>query len=292
MSKNTTFQLNTTGSGSLVTLQNGSEIYTGTGSSTSQYNRIVTIGDYIISASRDASNQHVTTTQKKDSATGAYRVVPNIVAWNNGFVSTISISVNSTKTRLYTMEVTGNNSAPWTFTLREYDNTLTLLNTYTSTPTVPGFIYRQESLPFFVRGNKVVVGAQFHTTFPGTYFFTEFTILGASLITPIATNLAIAQQFYMLDDGINIYMQTGASLDPQTVQSYTYTSPNFSAPSSGSFAGGNPAILKHNFPNVSSLYQGMEYVSPSVIGIYSNIPSVGNSGNNQIYKTQYLEYTF
>lgn len=294
MSKNTTFITGSSNNSGIFS--NGTEIYTGmSGYSGSQYNRIVIFGDYIISAYRDASNQYVTTTQKKDINTGAFNVVPNIVTWSNisGFGTPgRSLGVSSDKTKLYTVEVTGISGGTWVTELKEYDLNLNLVQTYTSSATIPGFMHTKESIPFFVQGNKLVVCAEFSTSTIGTFHWTEWTISGTSLISPTVTNLALSttsDEFYAHNDGINIYIQTGASLNPNYISKYTYSSTVFT-PVGTAFV--DTSIYKHNFPNISYMYQGFNVVSPTIIGIYSSANMVGNSGNNQIYKCQYLEYTF
>ena len=196
------------------TLENNTQLFLGGGyTDSTQYNNVMTFGDYIISAYRDASNGFVTVTQKKD-INGGYNLVSNLAIWSNTGAFSSCVTKSSDGTKLYEMSVGGSNFSPWTFTLKEYDLSGSLVNTSTFV-TAAGFMFRTDCIGAVVVGNKVIVSAEFNVSVPASGFWTEFTISGASLTTPTATNLAIfpASTVCLFGgyDGSNVYIATGNS---------------------------------------------------------------------------------
>jgi hypothetical protein len=194
------------------------------------------------------------------------------------------------------MNISGSNFFPWTFELREYDLSGTLVNTSTYI-TPNGFMF-QSTTGLVVTGNKVLVSAEFNVSVPSSGFWTEFTISGASLLTPTATNLpiligAFVPIYFGAYDGTNIFIGAGVLSGPldQGVIKYSYSSPNFTTISTFSLG------LVSTTPSLNyQLLNGFELPGSGTIGIYQNISSydINSGGNpvNSILKAKYDIFTF
>ena len=289
------YQVNSTGgSGSIG---NDTQIFLGGGyTDSTQYNNVMTFGDYIISAYRDASNGFVTVTQKKD-INGGYNLVSNLAIWSNTGAFSSCVTKSSDGTKLYEMSVGGSNFSPWTFTLKEYDLSGSLVNTSTFV-TAAGFMFRTDCIGAVVVGNKVIVSAEFNVSVPASGFWTEFTISGASLTTSTATNLAIntssTVSYFGGYDGTNIYIALGISGNPLSngVTEYSYSSPNFTTISTFN----QPSVVSTTPSPQEQFFNGFEITGSGTIGIYQNISSfdINSAGNfvNTILKAKYNIFTF
>lgn len=279
------------------TLENNTQLFLGGGyTDSTQYNNVMTFGDYIISAYRDASNGFVTVTQKKD-INGGYNLVSNLAIWSNTGAFSSCVTKSSDGTKLYEMSVGGSNFSPWTFTLKEYDLSGSLVNTSTFV-TAAGFMFRTDCIGAVVVGNKVIVSAEFNVSVPASGFWTEFTISGASLTTSTATNLAIntssTVSYFGGYDGTNIYIALGISGNPLSngVTEYSYSSPNFTTISTFN----QPSVVSTTPSPQEQFFNGFEITGSGTIGIYQNISSfdINSAGNfvNTILKAKYNIFTF
>lgn len=282
---------------SIINATSGTELWLGNGfTGANQYNNAMVFGDYIISAFRTNSNTFSTLTQKKNSA-GGYEVVSDFAYWSNDGSGTAlsGITKSSDGTKIYMMTITGSNFNPWTFVLKEYDLTATLLNTYTYV-SPSGFLVRPECLGLTVIGSQVIVSAQYEPTFTGVGFWTEFTMSGSALVSPTITNLGISGTgiYSTVYDGSNVYIGYGIITSgpfSNSITKYTYSSPTFTTVTTRSLPSVpvTTASPQHQFLNgfeIDGLNIGF-YKNTSTFDIDQTAATV-----NTILKAKYDLYTF
>lgn len=294
-----TFNNNSSATGGSGIITSGSEIYLGVAfNDSSSYNMAITFGNYVISAYKNASNVYVTTTQLRNSH-GAYEVVPNFVEWAGGTGSgggNGALYKSEDGLYLYSAKINVLPASVYELVVTKYDTTGTLLNTYTTTG--GPFILVPEAMALIVIGAKILVSMAFSATPITTAFWTEFTISGATLVSPTTTNIPLLTNnlYYGAYDGTDIYIGTGSSViapyDPLNadVQKASYTSPNQTILST--FTIPNTVFTTSN--STQKVWNNGFNIVGTKIGLYKNTSDTSgvSSGQSIVSKMIYQEYTF
>lgn len=212
----------------------------------------------------------------------------------------LGLSVSSDGQTLYSINISS-----LTVTLKSYNASLVLQTTSTHTfgsGSITSVVSISSSgcVAFFVLGTKMIACLQNQAS--GNRFWTEFTIVGASLNSPTVTNLEFyngtvlqthASQYATVDSNNNVYIQLGVNsgTDPSPIASLdrmTYSSPNFTSVGSSNMPITDWSDTTSSGGGTSN--GGFTVPTLTTIGWYRNC-SINNHATNFDLGTVYNEYS-
>jgi hypothetical protein len=210
-----------------------------------------------------------------------------------------SLSVSEDGLTIYALNVSLVSGGPTcAVTLRSYDTSLTLLATYTSAtfstnPECPAGA-------FFIKNGHLVVEFDYTGGYADLYW-TDFTLSGASLASPVLTNYlyrtgggAETYHNYALYRYGNYYGRNQVSGNYTTVEKRTYneTTHLFGGSTTSTMLIGNCSGEDGTTANGEN-HGGFEIPSATTIGWWRNTTIVNTDGTGVVYsKGIYNEYSF